>query len=141
MKAMKYYGILPERKLWVKIAALILGVLSSYQALVHQNWFFMPFGLVVILASFSERKQVVSDQGVDIEYRVLGHCFQNLWTYEEIQAIHKDSLKSAPRVEVHFNKGAINRRFIFSPEDARGIEDLVREKLPKMKILEVNHRK
>ena len=136
---MKYYGILPERKLWVKIAALLLGILSIYQALAHRDWFYVPFGLVIILASFSERKQVVSDQGVDIEYEVLGHCFHNLWTYEEIQAVHKDSLKSAPRVEIHFNKGAINRRFIFSPEDARAIEDLFREKKPKIKILEVNH--
>ena len=137
---MRYYGILPERKLWVKMAALILGALSSYQAYAHGNWLYFSFGLVIILATFSSRQQVISSQGVDIQYKLLGHCVHNLWTYEEIQAIHKDSLKSAPNVELHFNKGAINRRFIFSPQDAWAIEKLVNKKMSKMKILEVNHR-
>lgn len=138
---MKYYGILPERKLWVKIAAIALGVLASYRAYVNNNWFYVPFGLVLILVSFSSRRQVVSEQGVDIEYSLLGHCFHNLWTFEEIQAIHKDSLKSAPNIELHFNRGAMNRRFIFSPEDAQGVKDLIHEVKPKMRILEVNHHK
>ena len=47
---MRYYGILPKRKLWVKIAAIALGILAAYDAYVNGNWFYVPFGLVLIVA-------------------------------------------------------------------------------------------
>ncbi|XVG96288.1 hypothetical protein ACGCUQ_05375 [Eubacteriales bacterium KG127] len=137
---MEFYGILPERKLWVKLAAVVLGILAAYNAYANQNWFYVPFGAIIILAAFSSRKQVISSRGVDIEYTLLGHCFHNLWTYDEILAVHTDRLKSAPNVEIHVNKGAINRRFIFSQADTEGVIKLILENKPGLKILEVNHK-
>lgn len=138
---MKFYGILPERKLWVKIAAVVIGVFAVYDAYANKNWFYVPFGFIIILATFSSRKQVVSEEGVDVEYSILGYCFHNLWKYEEILAVHTDKRKSAPNVEIHINKGAINRRFIFSLRDANSVVDLIKSKKPEIKILEVNHKR
>lgn len=137
---MKYYGILPKRKLWVKIAAIALGVLAVYDAYVNKSWFYVPFGIVIIAATFSSRTQVISENGVDIEYRLLGHCFHNNWTFDEILAVHKDSIKSAPNIEIHLNKGAINRRFIFAPDDAEAVFALIQEAKPGIVIKEVTHR-
>lgn len=136
---MKYYGILPKRKLWVKIAAIILGVLATYLAYAKGDYLYVPFSLVLIPISFSKRRQVVSKEGIDIEYHLLGHTFHNLWSYDEILAIHKDSLTSAPNIQLHFSKGVINRRFIFSKEDTTSIIGYIHQIKPKMKILEVNH--
>ncbi|MDD7513186.1 MAG: hypothetical protein PUK14_04800 [Clostridiales bacterium] len=136
---MRYYGILPKRKLWVKIAAIALGVIAAYDAYINGNWFYVPFGIILIIATFSSRTQVISENGVDIEYRLLGHCFHNNWSYDDILAVHKDSLKSAPNIEIHINKGAINRRFIFSPDDADAVFALIQKSKPGIIIKEVNH--
>lgn len=137
---MKYYGLLPERKAWVKIGALILGALAAYQAYINGRWFYLPFGLVLILVSFSDRRQVVSKDGVDIEYRLLGQTYHNLWTYDEIMAVHTDKRKSAPNIELHFNKGVINRRFIFKKEDAQSIIYALGQLKPGLDIKEVNQK-
>lgn len=136
---MRYYGILPKRKLWVKIAAIALGVIAAYDAYINGNWFYVPFGIILIIATFSSRTQVISENGVDIEYRLLGHCFHNNWSYDDILAVHKDSLKSAPNIEIHINKGAINRRFIFIPDDADAVFALIQKSKPGIIIKEVNH--
>lgn len=137
---MKFYGILPQRKLWVKIAAVALGALAVFDAIVNRNWFYVPFGLIIMFAVFSERKQIISEAGVDLLYIVLGHKFSNLWTWEEILAIHTDSLRSAPNIELHFNKGVINRRIILTKQDAEDAIEFMKEMKSGIQISEVRHK-
>lgn len=136
---MKYFGIIPQRKLWVKIAAVIVSLYTVYHAYAYNNWFYLPFGIILILATFSERKQVVSKEGVDIIYTVMNHEFHNLWKWDEIMAVHTDSIKSAPNIELHINKGVINRRFIFTESDINEIIDLIENVEANIFVTEVNH--
>ncbi|MDY2959707.1 MAG: hypothetical protein SOR72_02780 [Hornefia sp.] len=138
---MKYFGIIPQRKLWVKIAAIIAAAYTAYHAYVYNNWFYLPFGIILVLATFSTRRQIISKEGVDIIYTVLNHDFHNLWKWEEIAAVHTDSVKSAPNIELHINKGVINRRFIFSKNDACEIVDLIETMGCGFTVSEVNHDK
>lgn len=138
---MEYFGIIPERKLWVKVAAIILALYTIYHALINNMWFYLPLGVILILATFSKRIQVVSEKGVDGIYILLGYKFHNLWTWDEILAVHKDSYKSMPNIELHFSKGVINRRFIFSRRDVEEITSLLKEIKPDIKVMEVNHKR
>lgn len=136
---MKYFGIIPQRKLWVKIAAVIVALYTIYHVYAYNNWFYLPFGLILIPAAFSTRKQVVSKDGVDIIYTLMNHEFHSLWCWEEIMAVHTDSIKSAPNIELHINKGVINRRFIFSKEDVNKVIDLIESIKTNITVTEVNH--
>lgn len=138
---MEYYGILPERKPWVKIAVILLSMYAVWDTYTNGNWFYLPFGMILILATFSSRKQVISDIGVDIVYTVLGQHFHNMWEWDVILAVHTDKLKSAPNVEMHFNKGVINRRFILSKNDSRDVIELIGSVRPEISVTEVNHNK
>ena len=137
---MEYYGIMPERKLWVKVAVIIFGAYVVYDAAVNRNWFYLPFGIIMILATFSDRKHVISQEGVDILYTVCGAQFHNMWDWTEINTIHTDSIKSRPNVELHIGKDVVHRRFILSSDDAREAINIASRMNSKIYIAEVNHK-
>ena len=62
---MEYYGIMPERKLWVKVAVVILGACAVYNAAVNRDWFYLPFGIIMILATFCLWSPVSQYVGLD----------------------------------------------------------------------------
>ena len=137
---MEYYGIMPERKLWVKVTVIIFGAYVVYDAAVNHNWFYLPFGIIMILATFSDRKHVISQEGVDILYTVCGAQFHNMWDWTEINTIHTDSIKSRPNVELHIGKDVVHRRFILSSDDAREAINIASRMNSKIYIAEVNHK-
>jgi hypothetical protein len=137
---MEYYGIMPERKLWVKVTVIIFGAYVVYDAAVNHNWFYLPFGIIMILATFSDRKHVISQEGVDILYTVCGAQFHNMWNWTEINTIHTDSIKSRPNVELHIGKDVVHRRFILSSDDAREAINIASRMNSKIYIAEVNHK-
>lgn len=137
---MEYYGIMPERKLWVKIAVIVFGAYVAYDAIINRNWFYMPFGIIMILATFSDRKHVISEEGVDILYTICGKKFNNTWSWNEINTIHTESTKSKPNVELHIGKDVITRRFIFSAADADKALALATKMNSNIYIAEMKHK-
>lgn len=131
---------MPERKLWVKVTVIIFGAYVVYDAAVNHNWFYLPFGIIMILATFSDRKHVISQEGVDILYTVFGARFHNMWDWSEINTIHTDSVKSRPNVELHIGKDVVHRRFILSADDAREAINIAGRMNSKIYIAEVNHK-
>lgn len=136
---MKYYGIMPIRKLWVKIAVIIFAVFVLYSSIVSRSIYSLPFGIIMILATFSDRKHVISDSGIDILYTVCGKRFNNIWEWEDIVSIHTDSIKSRPNIELHISKGVVSRRFIFSSSDTDHILKLAKEMNSAIYIAEIKH--
>lgn len=137
---MEYYGIMPERKIWVKTAAVLIGVYAVYSAIINHNWFYMPFGVVIILATFSDRKHVISTDGVDILYTLCGIPFHNTWKWDEIKTIHTDSIKSRPNIELHIGKDVTTRRFIFKESDAMLAIEMGRNMNPGIYVAEIKHK-
>lgn len=135
---MKYYGIMPEQKLWVKIGVIIFGVYTIYSSIVNHNLFYFPFGIVMILATFSDRKHIISQEGVDILYTICGVQFHNKWNWSEINTIHTDSISSKPNVELHIGKDIVSRRFILSKDDTDKTIAITRKMNSKIYISEVN---
>ena len=137
---MEYYGIMPERKLWVKVAVVIFAIYTIYSSIANRNLFYLPFGVIMIFATFSNRKHIISQKGVDILYRICGAQFHNSWSWNEIENIHTDSIASKPNVELHFGKGMIGRRFILSKEDSEKVLALAKKINSKIYISEIKKR-
>lgn len=135
---MEYYGIMPERKLWVKVAVIIFGVYTIYNSAVNHNLFYLPFGIIMILATFSDRKHVISEEGVDILYTICGVQFHNMWGWSDINTIHTDSIRSKPNVELHIGKDVVSRRFILSKADAKKAVTIAGKMNSKIYIAELN---
>lgn len=137
---MEYYGIMPERKLWIKVAVVIFAIYTIYSSIANRNLFYLPFGVIMIFATFSNRKHIISQEGVDILYTICGAQFHNRWSWNEIENIHTDSITSKPNVELHFGKGMIGRRFILSKENSEKVLTIAKKINSKIYILEIKRK-
>ncbi|MDY4011151.1 MAG: hypothetical protein SOY60_05755 [Fusobacterium gastrosuis] len=137
---MEYYGIIPKRKLWVKLAVIIFGIYTIYRTIVNGNLFYLPFGFIMILATFSNKKHVISEKGINILYTACGMEFHNMWTWKDISIIYIDSKKSNPNVELHIGKDLVFRKFIFSADDVPKILDMLSKMNPKISVKEMNNK-
>ena len=135
---MKYYGIIPKRKLWVKMGAIIFGVYTAYSSILNDNLLYLPFGIVLIIATFSNRKHIISDQGIDIVYIIFGMQFHNLWSWNEVDTIHIDSINSKPNIELHIGKNIVARKIVLLKSDADKIISSVKKINSKIYISEID---
>lgn len=135
---MEYYGIIKKQKLWIKLIIIIFGIYIIYNATTSRNWVYFPFGFIVILATFCDKKHIISEKGVDILYIVCGFEFHNIWDYKEINKIYTDYKKSMPNVELHIGKDLLFRKFILSAEDASNALNKISKINSNISIKEIN---
>ena len=135
---MKYYGIMPKRKLWIKIGVIIFGIYTIYNSVMNYNLFYILFGIIMILATFSNRKHIISQEGVDILYTICGVQFHNIWNWSDINTLHTDSISSKPNIELHVGKDVVARRIILSKTDADKILTLAKKINSNIYISEIN---
>lgn len=117
---MKYKGILPKRKTWVKAAIFIAACYLLYREILAEQWIYLPLMILVMLACFFEREQVISEEGVDIEYILFNRFIRhNYWRWNEITTLHTDYRKARPNVMLHIGKDIATRSYIMKPSDCQ----------------------
>ena len=118
---MRYYGILRQRRPWVKAVLLLLAVCMLLLEIARKQWIYVPVMLMAVLACFFQKEHIVSQEGVDIYSRLFSCSQHSCWTWAEITTIHRDPRKAAPNVMLHFGKDISTRVFVMTPEDARAV--------------------
>lgn len=116
---MKYRGILPERKNWVKAAIALAAVCMMYLEAARGQWIYVPIALLVILACFFKKEHIISEEGVDIRYELFRMPIHNCWTWDEITTMHTDYRKASPNVMLHIGKDISARTFVMEPSDCQ----------------------
>lgn len=135
---MEYYGIMPKRKLWVKIGAIIFGLYSIYGSIINNNFLYLPFGVILIIATFSDRRHIISQQGIDIIYTIFRMQFHSLWNWSEIEMVYIVSSALNPNIELHIKKGVMIRKIILLKSDADIVVTDIKKLNPKIFISEKN---
>lgn len=127
-------GIQKARARWVKPVAAILATAIVVYEITLRQWFYVPIGLLVILACFFSKEHLVSDEGVDIQYTLFGVVSHNLWRWDEVTAIHVDRKRAMPDVALHIGKDVATRLFVFSARDAQAVLDLAKKRNPAIQL-------
>lgn len=127
---MVYRGIVKERKTWVKILAIILAGYVLYREIVMGQYIYIPVVAFIVLACFFEKAYIVAEEGVDIQYKLLGMTMHNWWTWAEITTLHTDYRKAAPNVMLHIGRDIVTRSYVMHSADIPGILALAAEKNP-----------
>lgn len=135
---MEYYGITKKQKLWVKLVIILLGIYIIYNGAINKNWIYLPFGFLMIIATFSERKHIISEKGIDILYIICGFEFHNIWTCKEINVIYINYKDCDSKIELHIGKNLMYRKFILSQNDALKSIDIISKINPKIVVKEIN---
>jgi len=131
---MKFKGILPERKLWVKIAVLLIAVYIIFNSIAAGKYIYVLLGALVIGAVFFKKEQVISEKGVDIITSVFGVSSVNHWEWDEVTTMHTDYTKAKPNVMLHIGKDIVTRTYIMTKADCQGALRLAEQMNPKIFI-------
>lgn len=125
---MEYKGIIKTRKTWLTVLFIILACLMLWRTIVTQHWSYIPIIILVILACFFTKEQIISEDGVDIQYTVFGRwTMHNLWSWDEITSLHPDYTKKAPNVELLIARDVVIRPFIMTREDTGQVLKLAKK--------------
>ena len=125
---MEYKGIIKKRKTWLTVLFVILACLMLWRTIVTQHWSYLPIVILVILACFFTKEQIISKDGVDIQYTLFGRwTMHNLWTWDEITSLHPDYRKIAPHVELLIARDVVIRPFIMTREDTARVLELAKK--------------
>ena len=119
---MRYYGLLHERRLWVKVSVLLLALCMLFLEAARGQWLYVPVVLFVVLACFFQKEHIVSQEGVDIHYRLFGSSLHSCWTWSEM---------------LHFGKGVNTRVFVMKPEDSQAVLALAKRANPQIHIADM----
>lgn len=125
---MEYKGIIKTRKTWLTVLFVILACLMLWRTIVTQHWSYIPIIILVILACFFTKEQIISEDGVDIQYTLFGRwTMHNLWSWDEITSLHPDYTKKAPNVELLIARDVVIRPFIMTREDTGQVLKLAKK--------------
>ena len=125
---MEYKGIIKKRKTWLTVLFVILACLMLWRTIVTQHWSYLPIVILVILACFFTKEQIISKDGVDIQYTLFGRwTMHNLWTWDEITSLHPDYRKKAPNVELLIARDVVIRPFVMTREDTSHVLELAKK--------------
>ena len=129
-----YRGLIDEKKMWVRVVVGILAIYMGYREIVQEQWVYVPIAVLLLLACFFVKEQYVSEEGVEIDYKLLGLKTRNLWKWDEITAAQIDKIPKNTNVRFSFAKDVTIRSFVFSKEDAEGILKLMEKEKPEIPV-------
>lgn len=129
---MIYRGIVKEQSRERRLVLLIVSCILIYLEFRTKQYFYIPLTAFLILAVFHRKEHIVSEEGVDIKYSLLGMTSVNRWTWDEITAVQPDYIKERPNARLLFERNATIRSFLFTPEDCQAVVKLAAKMNPNM---------
>ena len=129
---MQYKGIVRKRELWFEIAMLIAGGVLFYVELIRGQYFYLIVLRLMMLALFFKKEQVISEEGIDIKYYLLGIKSVSHWDWKDITSMKPDYLKARPDVILLIAKDVTIRNFRMKAADASGVMQLAKKMNPKL---------
>lgn len=127
---MQYKGIVRKRELWFEIAMLITGGVLFYVELIRGQYFYLILLTILMLAIFFKKEQVISEEGIDIKYYLLGIKSVSHWDWKDITSMKPDYLKARPDVILLIAKDVTIRNFRMKAADASGVMQLAKKMNP-----------
>ena len=124
---MKIYGILKKRAKWLTTVIFIAAAYMVILEIRTHQWGYIPLTILVMVACFFDKEQIISEEGVDIEYHLFNKYIKhNYWRWDEITTLHTDYSKAAPKVMLHIGKDITTRSFVMEKDDCQEAIKLAR---------------
>lgn len=131
---MKFKGILPQRKAWVKLFVAAIAGYMIVLEFMRGEYIYIPVAILVILACFLKKEQVITEKGVDITLGLFSMDLHSLWTWDEITSLHTDYTKAKPKVMLHIGKDIVTRSFVMEIADCKAVLAMAAQINPKIYI-------
>lgn len=120
----------------MRAAAVFLALIMLYIEIRRGRYWYLPIAVFILLAAFFQKEYKISEEGVDIEYRLFGYRTHNYWFWKDITTLHTDYRKASPNVLLHIGKDVVVRTFVMDKESCQASLSLARKINPKIYIVD-----
>jgi hypothetical protein len=117
-----------KRKPFSKGVAILFGVLLIGVGIYTGSIFGIVFGPIIIWASLFIKYTIVNEEGIVVHYDAKIFKYKEEWPFDKVSNIHREATKDLEYSMLHFTKGAMSKRLVFTSQDAQAIIDLAKER-------------
>lgn len=133
---MEYKGFIRKERSAKKRILLFFGSLFLVGFNFMQgHYLYMVLAMLLCVLCAFQKEHVVSEEGVDIRYELLGFKHVHRWEWSDITAMRPDYKKSSEeRIFLEIAKDVTIRAFIFTNDDAVAVMQLAKRMNPEAYI-------
>lgn len=121
-----------------RIIAIAAGLGMVGLAITIHSWHAALIGVVLLLAMVLQKEIAMTENGLEITYDMVVYQYKEMWTYDEIQEIHKELSPDGKKMALHVMKDIMSRKLIYSVPESRLVLELALEKNPKIHVGNAN---
>ena len=118
----------------------IFGVAGLAYGIYARNYMWIISTFMMILVSVYNKNITVNESGIQFFYRIAFYTRIDYWPMAEIEYLHRERVKKA-LVMLHFTRGAMSRRLLFSESDSEKVVALVKRINPNVYIDDTGQKK
>jgi len=113
-----------KRKPFVKVIAVIFGVILLTAGFLLGSAFGVAGGLLLIWSAFFIKYTIVNEEGIIVHYDAKLFRYHEQWRFDEISHIHREAIKDPDYSILHFTKGVMSKRLVFEKNDAHKVIEI-----------------
>lgn len=117
-----------------KIVALALGLLCLCAGIYMRSVYTIIVGALILLAMVLQKKTAVTERGIEVTYDMILFKRVELWSFDEIQEIHKELSPDGNRYALHMMKDIMSKRLVFPIPVAEEVIALALAKNPHIHV-------
>ncbi|MBR3756258.1 MAG: hypothetical protein IKK48_04030 [Firmicutes bacterium] len=121
-----------------RIAAVVAGIFMIGLAVYIKSWHAAFIGIVLLLAMVLQKEIAMTEKGLEVNYDMIVYQYKELWTYEEIEDIHKELSPDGTKMALHVMKDVMSRKLIYDLDVYEEVIALAQEKNPKIHVADVD---
>ena len=91
-------------------------------------------GALILLAMVLQKKTAVTERGIEVTYDMILFKRVELWSFDEIQEIHKELSPDGNRYALHMMKDIMSKRLVFPIPVAEEVIALALAKNPRIHV-------
>ena len=108
----------------------LLGLFGLAYGIYALNYMWIITCLLLALVSVFGKQIAVTSAGICITYRIAFYTRVDQWPMAEIEYLHRERGKAPGQVMLHFTRGAMSRRLLFSESDGEKVMALAKRVNP-----------
>lgn len=121
-----------KRKPLTRIIAVIFGIFLIIVGIFLESIYGILVGPILIWSSFFIKYTIVNEYGIVVNYDARIFKYKEEWLFDEITNLHRETVKDPNYSILHFTKGAMSKRLVFTQEDAKKIINIALKKNEKI---------
>lgn len=120
------------KKPFIKAIAITLSIFLMAISVIIGAICGAIMGLIIIWALLLKKCTVINSEGIIVNYDARVFKYSEKWAFYEVTNIHRECVKDSNFSILHFTKGCMSKRLIFTSEDACKVIEFARAKNSKI---------